>query len=1524
MGFIQSLIEKYIENYRRQRSWQKLATVLAAVVVFCTTYALILPAITWEKQLICEQPEHVHTDACYEEIDLSEIAKLATDSEEYGKIVFATDSNAATAKVLVCEIPEHTHTEACFDAPPAEKTQWLCGMEQHVHDESCYFEDGSLKCTLQEHVHTEECDCIIMDDVTPVEGATLSELEDATLSEVEDATISEIDLIDQTLTAEAEDGIQFTAEGFMPDGAELVVQALNDEEKESISENVDDIPTRAKAYAYDIKIMLDGEEYKCDDSIRISMTGIEVSDEERVHGYHLPDVDKDNIDKIATATASETVKVEEIGVIQVADEVIFDAEEFSVYYFTVDFTVDFKYNDEQYSIDGHSEGISLSEIMYRLGVRVDASASDADYDDATDSDADYELASGSDAEFDFPTLSARELGVENITWEGEAEPYLIVSEIEDDWWLAPTGEPFTVSGTLTLYFEDGSTEEISVKDAATYTGDIKRDTVLHEGDTLGNCNVLDGVTLTFAGTVNVSGKVTIGEGHFIPDWDTVYFKLADDFPNGKVAMRFTSNSAVIQMVNSKKNLYINRSRDDTSSTKEFIIDGGAVWGGTEHSVLGRGQVNNGITGRSVPIIQIGNIAGNMLPLRDNLNAYLHNVVLQNNAWEATNKTNLSQQGGGGIYVNSTSGNLEMTGCTIKDCYHVSNGGAMYFFDNAGADSAYTTNLSNCTISGCDSGYDGNSQAGYNGGAIKTTGVTKLNLNIDGCEFTRNYSNYYGGAIIWFVGSTNGKLTIKDSEFIGNKARTQGGAIDNRAVMELVGNNLFENNTSANGGAINQGIYNGGAGSSSDKQTVSLTIGDGTIIRNNTATSNGGGIRFTITQSADINKHTECKLLIYGGKITNNTASGGNGGGIYISRADDDTSLRLRKFYITVDISGGDISNNTAAGNGGGIYFLCGAANRITGETVDDEIDKIVLESGNISYNHAGGSGGGIYFNKNDGAQYDTAIDLKGGSISGNSAGKNGGGISFGRLNDNNKAGVINIYEGSVSNNVAQDNGGGIYSSGIEITTQTNDGTLALQLDQNQGKYGGGIYLTGTRANAVFSGQNYIDSNTASGSGGGVFIAGGAQFDLTDGLIRNNKALGLTSVNGTAYGNAGKDLGTGGGIYVEQGTLTVGKTVEEQYSDPETGEIKTRTNVLTGVYKNEADFAADDVYAAGTNGTTITLREPSPDGKILLVKDGTGTVFDKNVNWIEDYLPGDTEYELKWTGHHDENKGRFRELTDAQDAQVMDFDKVQLPNNFICATIGPDKMYKIDYYAPDGMTVIGSTFAFKGDEAIVESVEYGGKTYSVWTSQPGGAGRIYNSGYRILMNQDIKLYSSDDPPSPTEYDLEIKAIKHLEPGILLAGARFDVCEKVDDEWKPIAGGTSLITDENGTVRLTVPLEIGKVYRLVETGFPSGYQNEDRTSYFKTAVTSTSPLTISTYTCTETGDIIPYTYVSAEYIVDGHDQKAVVTVSHTAFGGPPLPTTGGCGRDIIYILGLLLLAGGATGLAVTENKRKRRSG
>ena len=41
--------ERYTRAHRRKRRWYQVTTCLAAVVVFCTTYALILPAITLES-----------------------------------------------------------------------------------------------------------------------------------------------------------------------------------------------------------------------------------------------------------------------------------------------------------------------------------------------------------------------------------------------------------------------------------------------------------------------------------------------------------------------------------------------------------------------------------------------------------------------------------------------------------------------------------------------------------------------------------------------------------------------------------------------------------------------------------------------------------------------------------------------------------------------------------------------------------------------------------------------------------------------------------------------------------------------------------------------------------------------------------------------------------------------------------------------------------------------------------------------------------------------------------------------------------------------------------------------------------------------------------------------------------------------------------------------------------------------------------------------------------------------------------
>ena len=128
--------EKYTKVHKRKRLRHRVVTVLAGVVVFCTTYALILPAITLEKQ--CDIPEHTHTDACYAQV--KSVEKRVP---------------ACSAKTL--EI--HQHTADCYDAD-GNLTCGYADFVVHSHDSRCYDEKGSLWCPLTEieaHRHTADC-----------------------------------------------------------------------------------------------------------------------------------------------------------------------------------------------------------------------------------------------------------------------------------------------------------------------------------------------------------------------------------------------------------------------------------------------------------------------------------------------------------------------------------------------------------------------------------------------------------------------------------------------------------------------------------------------------------------------------------------------------------------------------------------------------------------------------------------------------------------------------------------------------------------------------------------------------------------------------------------------------------------------------------------------------------------------------------------------------------------------------------------------------------------------------------------------------------------------------------------------------------------------------------------------------------------------------------------------------------------------------------------------------------------------
>jgi len=169
--------EKYISQNQRRRIWRRIVRVMACIVVFCTTYALILPAITLEK-VQCDLQEHTHSESCYKKIDAESVAVLACTYESLGVhvhtsecydsgnhlicgqadfVVHVHDGACVDASgVLACripEIPEHEHTDSCYAIEEAELT--------HVHEDACYgTERGELICKTAEtdgHTHGQSC-----------------------------------------------------------------------------------------------------------------------------------------------------------------------------------------------------------------------------------------------------------------------------------------------------------------------------------------------------------------------------------------------------------------------------------------------------------------------------------------------------------------------------------------------------------------------------------------------------------------------------------------------------------------------------------------------------------------------------------------------------------------------------------------------------------------------------------------------------------------------------------------------------------------------------------------------------------------------------------------------------------------------------------------------------------------------------------------------------------------------------------------------------------------------------------------------------------------------------------------------------------------------------------------------------------------------------------------------------------------------------------------------------------------------
>ena len=109
-----------------RRKLRSAISILSCIVVFSTTYALLLPALTLEAETVCGMEEHEHTEDCY-------------------------------TRTLICgqeESEGHQHTDECYD----EEHNLICGQEEsegHQHTDDCY--EMQLTCGKEVHVHSEEC-----------------------------------------------------------------------------------------------------------------------------------------------------------------------------------------------------------------------------------------------------------------------------------------------------------------------------------------------------------------------------------------------------------------------------------------------------------------------------------------------------------------------------------------------------------------------------------------------------------------------------------------------------------------------------------------------------------------------------------------------------------------------------------------------------------------------------------------------------------------------------------------------------------------------------------------------------------------------------------------------------------------------------------------------------------------------------------------------------------------------------------------------------------------------------------------------------------------------------------------------------------------------------------------------------------------------------------------------------------------------------------------------------------------------
>lgn len=254
-------------------------------------------------------------------------------------------------------------------------------------------------------------------------------------------------------------------------------------------------------------------------------------------------------------------------------------------------------------------------------------------------------------------------------------------------------------------------------------------------------------------------------------------------------------------------------------------------------------------------------------------------------------------------------------------------------------------------------------------------------------------------------------------------------------------------------------------------------------------------------------------------------------------------------------------------NGGGIRL----------RTATNATVTLSIENAEITGNRAQ-SGGGIHAERAGNPAGGYALTLKSGTrIHANTAASNGGGLNLWGGNT-----FIAAHDVSIDHNNALGAGGGIatiagtfvYVGNPDLSPSRNDVSGAKISSNSAGTLGGGIYLSGTDT-IMEAHELIVDGNTATFSGGGVAVAGGAQFQMLRDFSNAfgwycPHALQCSRLSANQVGN-GVDAGKRGGAIAVYGNSLV---------------LLAQTQMFDNVAQDGAAIFADGAARLIIEGTTF--------------------------------------------------------------------------------------------------------------------------------------------------------------------------------------------------------------------------------------------------------------------------------------------------------------------------------------------------